>query len=125
MHKRKHRKHVCPDDNWEQSVHNVTQKTFSAQNSDDVALDPCLYIQAHEADVIHGPRVLSGNLLECRDPSAMLAASNDLKSGLIRWGPPERLDNIDTAGTQQSSQPSLWLDRYVCPRAASVRLVGM
>lgn len=115
------------DWDWsEQSVHNVTQQTFGAQNSDDVALDPCLYIQAHEADIIHGPRVLSGNLLECRDPSAILAASNDSKSGLIRWGPPERLDNIDiVAGTQQSSQPSLWLDRYVCPRAASVRLVGM
>lgn len=102
MHKRKHRK-SHRDDDWEQSVP-------STENLDD--FDPCLYIQAHEADVTRGPPVVSARLLECQDPSIMMTTGNNSRSGLIRWGPPEQCSgDPDTVDTQQSTHPVLWVDR--------------
>ncbi|KAH0835573.1 hypothetical protein J3R83DRAFT_9278 [Lanmaoa asiatica] len=60
MHKRKRRKPVR-NDNWEQSTHTtgtsrvLIQSTYSTENPDSPAPDPCLYVEAYEADVIPGP----------------------------------------------------------------------
>lgn len=113
MHKRKHRK-SNRDDDWEQSAHTIAttshvQSTFSAESLDTPQPDPCLYIQAHEADVICGLPAMSARLLECQDPSIMTASTNS-RSGLIRWGPLERPNDADTIDTQQVNQV-LWVDR--------------
>ena len=116
MHKRKHRK-SNRDDDWEQSTHTIAtshvQSTFSTESLDapHAQPDPCLYIQAHEADVIRGPPAVSARFLEYQDPSTVVTAGDDSSSGLIRWGPPDRSGDADTVGAQQLNQPVLWVDR--------------
>jgi hypothetical protein len=115
MHKRKHRK-SNRDDDREQSAHAIAtshvQSTFSTESLDaPTQPDPCLYIQAHEADVIRGPPAMSARLLECQDPPIAVTAGTNSRSGLIRWGSLERSGDADTVDTQQSNQPALWVDR--------------
>lgn len=107
MHKRKHRKTIR-DDNRDQSAHSSynIQPTSNADSSDVSAPDPCLYIQAHEADIIRGPS--STRSLEY-DPS-MVNPGHNSSSALIRWGP-ERPYDTDTIGPHGSSEPFLWVDR--------------
>lgn len=114
MHKRKHRKSVR-DDDWEQSAHATgtshVQSSPSTENPDSTAPNPCLYIQAYEADVIRGQRTETAQTLECQDASRMMTTSNNSKSGLIRWGPPERSGDRDTVDTEKLNHPLLWVDR--------------
>ncbi|KAG6372520.1 hypothetical protein JVT61DRAFT_7626 [Boletus reticuloceps] len=113
MHKRKHRKLNIRDDGWEQPAHPAaTSHVQSTEAFDTSAPDSCLYIQAHEADVIRGPPAMSARLLECQDSSIMMTPSNNSRSGLIRWGPPEGSGGADTVDTEQLNQPALWVDRF-------------
>lgn len=105
MHKRKHRQ-SNRDDNWEQPAH-ATVPSLQSENLDDPALDLCLYIQAHEADVIRGPPAGSARFLGSQDLHGGAAAGNITKTGLIRWGPPDRSGEADG----QLNQPALWVDR--------------
>lgn len=118
MHKRKHRESIR-DDNWQWepvhplatgSSHSIQLTTFNAEISDASAPDPCLYIQAHEADVIRGPPALSARSLEYQDPSIVITPGNNSRSGLIRWGP-ERPYDTDTIDPHESNKPLLWVDR--------------
>ncbi|KAF9222246.1 hypothetical protein BS17DRAFT_809588 [Gyrodon lividus] len=108
MHKRKHRKPV-PND-WEQPTHPSTENVDVPAVS-----DPCLYIQAHEADIIHGPQAVSAaHSLEC--PHASTTSGAKPGSGLLRWGaPPEgslALDiDAESYDTHKLNQAPLWVDR--------------
>ena len=108
MHKRKHRK-SSHDGNWDQSAHNV-QSAVDVENTDAPAPDPCLYIQAHEADVIRGPPAVSARSLEYRDPSTLITSHDNPGSALIRWGV-ERPYGADTDEPHESNSTLLWVDR--------------
>ena len=112
MHKRKHRK-SNRDDDKESSAHTETttsrvQSALSPECLDAPAPDPCLYVQAHEADVIRGPPAVSAHFLECQNPTTVVTTGNNTRSGLIRWGPPEHPGDADTVDIKQ---PLLWVDR--------------
>lgn len=99
MHKRKHRKSNRDDD------------THATESVDTPALDSCLYIQAHEADVIRGTHAASARFLECHDSSIMTSTGDNPSYGLIPWRPHQSFGDADTAATEQSNRPVVWLDR--------------
>ncbi|KAI9566581.1 hypothetical protein HD554DRAFT_2322998 [Boletus coccyginus] len=110
MHKRKHRKSNRDEEQECESAHTSTatshvQSSFSHESLDAPTPDPCLYIQAHEADVIRGPPAVSAHFLECQDPTIPVTTGNYSRSGLIRWGPPEHSGDADTANIKR---PLLW-----------------
>ncbi|KAI9463814.1 hypothetical protein HD554DRAFT_1292774 [Boletus coccyginus] len=114
MHKRKHRKSNRDEEQEYESAHTSTatshvQSTFSPESLDAPTPDPCLYIQAHEADVIRGPPAVSAHFLECQDPTVPVITGNNSRSGLIRWGPPEHSGDANTVDIKR---PLLWVDRY-------------
>ncbi|KAG9312463.1 hypothetical protein JVU11DRAFT_6847 [Chiua virens] len=113
MHKRKHRRSVR-DDNWEQSTHAIitshVQSTFSTE--DTFVPDPCLYIQAHEADIIRWPPSAAARSLEFQRSSPMNDSRQNTGSGLIRWGESDHShrDDKDTTDAHESTHPQLWVD---------------
>ncbi|KAF9244466.1 hypothetical protein BU15DRAFT_71452 [Melanogaster broomeanus] len=117
MHKRKHRKSA--PDGWEQSTRpsiSYVQSTSSAEKVDiPPAHDPCLYIQAHEADIIRGSEAVSAaHALEC--PEASTTGGNGCPkpgSGLLQWGSEGSFDiDGESFGTQELKQSTLWVDRF-------------
>ncbi|KAF5368022.1 hypothetical protein D9758_004490 [Tetrapyrgos nigripes] len=80
--------------------------------------DPVLFIQAHEADVIRGPKGrVAAQSLEVKRKDAQ--DEWEIGSGLIRWGGDAVIpqgfpddDNEDSAWPSTSTSEGIWVDRY-------------
>ncbi|KAJ7747643.1 hypothetical protein DFH07DRAFT_575957 [Mycena maculata] len=85
-------------------------------NDAEPSLDPALFIQAHEADILRGS--------QAKKAAESLEVSNRTAgSGLIQWNPqnshtsrafPSDLDRDDgfAASVPQAAESSVWVDRY-------------
>lgn len=81
-------------------------------------VDPALFIQAHEADIIRGPRGHAAALsLEIRQ----VEGETDIGSGLIRLGdddyvpadfPEDDFPSHKDEGLSHSRAEAIWVDRY-------------
>ena len=102
-------------------------RTTSASDPDpDPDINPALFVQAHEADVIRGPEArIAARALEVDGVGGRLVVGD----GLIRWGGAEQSkpgrkevgalldfegssDDDDDGGRDDSDERAVWVDRY-------------
>lgn len=95
MHKRKRRRSARDD--------------INVESIEAAAPDPCLYIQAHEADVIRGPSAVVARTLEYPGSHSLVPDSSS-RSGLIQWGA-EPSYGTDAVAPREFKKDHLWVDR--------------
>ncbi|KAI6033516.1 hypothetical protein PISMIDRAFT_329578 [Pisolithus microcarpus 441] len=121
MYKRKHRKSAHTHDRATDKLHTYST---SADDTTSPDFDPSLYIVAHEADIVSGPRAVAAALaLECPEVLPDGVDETNAGSGLIRLEPQNHTlvfddhDDDDGEGSsvkalQKPSPPHLLVDRY-------------
>ncbi|KAG6333476.1 hypothetical protein ID866_5613 [Astraeus odoratus] len=113
MYKRKHRSSTSSYNRQETTSHT---RTRSDESSPD--FDPSLYLVAHEADIVSGPRAVSAALaLQCPEGAPDGADKASVGSGLILLEPQHTLvfgdDGEDVKSPQGSTASApLRVDRY-------------
>lgn len=84
-------------------------------------LDPALFIQAHEADIVRGPRGHAAALaLEVGVVGEQIVPGE----GLIQWkgatdAPPQYLGEDEEIEVNRGEQKAVWVDRYATSPAVS------
>ena len=77
---------------------------FSSHN------DPSLFIQAHEADIVRGPRGHASSLaLEVRRVDGQLVVGEEL----MEWNPRNRIPAGEGYDKSSEKAAAIWVDRYV------------
>ncbi|KAI6097041.1 hypothetical protein F5141DRAFT_481037 [Pisolithus sp. B1] len=120
MYKRKHRKSApYTHDQASDKLHTYSTSVDDTASPD---FDPSLYIVAHEADIVSGPRAVSAVLaLECPEVLPDGVGKTNAGSGLIRLEPQSHTlvfdDDDDGVGSsvkesRKPSPPHLLVDRY-------------
>ena len=92
---------------------------YRVQPSADHEVDPSLFIQAHEADIISGPQALqTARSLEVK---TLPSGSRRVGDALIRWDP---VGSEEVGGDgqvlQRGDDDGVWVDRYGSPQDVSL-----
>lgn len=86
-------------------------RSHNLSRNESTEVDPTLYIQAHEADIVRGPQAW--------DLALSLDAENPLSTGrtngsLIQWRPPMDREHTESPEEVAGSELStVWVERYV------------
>jgi len=104
---------------------NDSSSSYNRPNEEQVPFtpDPVLFIQAHEAEIIRGPRGrIAAESLEVKKVPKENQDGYEwvIGGGLIRWGGdavvhrPFPGDDDDVGGPSTGTSEGLWVDRYGC-----------